>query len=98
MWCPSRIVGTYDITLYSAQQKIENQIMVFEDRKLKNGPYYNEALKVKFKEMLLELDRVSKSHFIDPNKFYGHLKQRMETHLVKTENICFLEYAKVLAR
>ena len=51
---------------------------------------------LKFKEILLELDRGSKSHCIDPNKFYSHLKQQMETCLLKREDICIPECTKVL--
>ncbi|XP_049861911.1 E3 SUMO-protein ligase KIAA1586-like [Schistocerca gregaria] len=35
-----------DITLYSAQQKIRNQLLVLEERKLSCGPHYRKALKV----------------------------------------------------
>ena len=79
-----------DITLYSAHQKIENQIMVSEDRKL----YYNEALKakekLKFREILLQLIEVQKVtvltqiNFTSSETMNGDISTEKRGHLHST--------------
>jgi hypothetical protein len=73
-----------DITLYSANRKINNQLELFDERKTNMGPYYLEALKA---EKVLDLKGVSlengaryqQGNRIDPVKFYDSLKACMES-------------------
>lgn len=87
-----------DITLYSAQRKIRNQLLVFKERKVSSGPHYCEALKAEeelnFRGIMLE--KGTKSRRLEPSRFYDSLKQRMENRLLQSEDIAISECAEVL--
>ncbi|XP_047106579.1 E3 SUMO-protein ligase KIAA1586-like [Schistocerca piceifrons] len=87
-----------DITLYSAQQKIRNQLLVSEERKLSCGPHYYEALKAvqELNFRGIPLEKGATVRHLERSIFYDCLKQRMENRLLQTEDIAISECAKVL--